>query len=314
MRVIVIGLGTQGKKRKHWAGPDFVCSVDPHVDGADFTSVQDVPLEDYDAALCCTPDETKYDLLRYLLQNKKHVLVEKPLWMEPIERLKELEALAKKNNVVCYTAYNHRFEPHFQRMKQVIESGELGKIYTCRMFYGNGTARIVRESAWRDKGLGVISDLGSHLIDTCRYWFPTAQFDFRLDHCNRFENRAPDHGIITSTHDALHVELEMTMLMWKNHFTCDILAENGSAHIESLCKWGPATFRLRKRIFPSGKPLEESMTLEHPDPTWLAEYKHFHALCQERVKTDLSQDWYIQSILSGFENSETRKKAGTSHA
>ena len=27
--------------------------------------------------------------------------------------------------------------------------------------------------------------------------------------------------------------------MWRNHFTCDVLAENGSAHIESLCKWGP---------------------------------------------------------------------------
>ncbi len=34
----------------------------------------------------------------------------------------------------------------------------------------------------------------------------------------------------------------MTLLMWRNHFTCDILAENGSAHIESLCKWGPSTF------------------------------------------------------------------------
>ena len=37
----------------------------------------------------------------------------------------------------------------------------------------------------------------------------------------------------------------MTLLSWRNHFTCDIFAENGSAHIESLCKWGPSTFTLR---------------------------------------------------------------------
>ena len=45
----------------------------------------------------------------------------------------------------CYTAYNHRFEPHFVRMRDLIASGELGAIYSCRMFYGNGTARLVRE-------------------------------------------------------------------------------------------------------------------------------------------------------------------------
>ena len=34
------------------------------------------------------------------------------------------------------------------------------------MFYGNGTARLVRDSAWRDQGAGVLPDLGSHLLDT----------------------------------------------------------------------------------------------------------------------------------------------------
>lgn len=296
MRVIVIGLGTQGKKRRHCAGEDVVCTIDS-VGSADFASVRDVPLDAYDAALCCTPDEPKYEILHYLLANRKHVLVEKPLWVEPLERLEELEALARRNNVVCYTAYNHRFEPHFQKMKETLASGILGSIYSCRMFYGNGTARLVKQSPWRDQGLGVISDLGSHLLDTCRYWFADTPLDFRLRYCNNFENLSPDHAIIASASEQLHVELEMTMLMWKNHFTCDILAENGSAHIESLCKWGPAKFSLRRRVLPSGKPLEESITLEQPDPTWMAEYQHFLGLCRTQAKADLSHDRYIQSTL-----------------
>ena len=47
--------------------------------------------------------------------------------------------------------------------------GVLGGIYRCRMFYGNGTARLVRDSAWRDDGAGVLPDLGSHLLDTARF-------------------------------------------------------------------------------------------------------------------------------------------------
>ena len=51
-------------------------------------------------------------------------------------------------------------------MKALLESGELGRVYRCRLFYGNGTARDVRNSPWRDKGAGVLTDLGSHLLDT----------------------------------------------------------------------------------------------------------------------------------------------------
>jgi len=52
------------------------------------------------------------------------------------------------------------------------------------------------DSAWRDQGAGVLPDLGSHLIDTCRFWFGDIadQFEFIGVHC--FENRAPDHVII----------------------------------------------------------------------------------------------------------------------
>ena len=85
-----------------------------------------------------------------------------------------LQANARRAGVVCYAAYNHRFEPHYVRMRDLLAAGELGTIYSCRMFYGNGTARLVRDSAWRDQGAGVLPDLGSHLLDTCRFWFGSA--------------------------------------------------------------------------------------------------------------------------------------------
>lgn len=297
MKAIVVGLGIQGEKRRKFAGTDYVASVDPAVAQADYRSADQVPLADYDAALVCVPDAAKVDLLRYFLQNGKHVLVEKPLWATHDSDIAALEQLARGKNAVIYTAYNHRFEPHFVRMRGLIAAGELGKIYSCRMFYGNGTARLVRDSVWRDTGAGVLPDLGSHLLDTCRFWFGDIADTFRVIAANRFENKASDHAIIGSEEQHPRIELEMTLCMWRNHFTCDILAEKGSAHIESLCKWGPSTFMHRRRVLPSGRPLEEVQTLPEGDPTWQAEYAHFKELCRAGTRSDLSNDLWLHRSL-----------------
>jgi predicted dehydrogenase len=198
---------------------------------------------------------------------------------------------------VCYTAYNHRFEPHYVRMAEVVKSGVLGELYHCRMFYGNGTARLVRDSAWRDQGAGVLPDLGSHLLDTANFWFGELGTAFEVMFSRQFENRSPDHVVIGSRATRPQLELEMTLLSWRNHFTCDLFAERGSAHISSLCKWGPTTFTLRTRVLPSGKPPEDVVTLTQDDPTWALEYAHFRDLCARRATADLSRDLWLQKLL-----------------
>jgi predicted dehydrogenase len=297
MRVIVAGLGVQGYKRRTFAGADFVAAVDPANPEAEFRHIEDVPVGRYEAVLACIPDAPKVQLIRYCIDNKKHVLVEKPLWGEHDADIVDLQDRARRAGVICYTAYNHRFEPHYIRMRELIASGELGRIYSCRMYYGNGTARLVRDSVWRDNGAGVLPDLGSHLLDTCRFWFGDISDDFSVVSARAFENRAPDHVVVSNERGATRIELEMTLLMWRNHFTCDILAENGTAHISSLCKWGPATFTHRQRMLPSGRPPEQSITLVQDDPTWALEYAHFIALCNGGAETDLTNDLWLQRTL-----------------
>jgi len=297
VRVIVAGLGVQGNKRRMHAGKDYIASVDPVNSDADYRNITDVPLNSYDAVMACIPDEPKVELIKYALSNSKHVLLEKPLWAAKDDDIVKLEQLARKNKAVCYIAYNHRFEPHFVKMRDLIASGKLGEIYSCRMFYGNGTARLVRNSKWRDNGGGVLPDLGSHLLDSCCFWFGSELSDFQLTAAHYFENRAPDHVIISSEENKPRIELEMTLCMWRNHFTCDILAENGTAHIESLCKWGPSTFTHRVRVFPSGRPPETKVTLVQSDPTWTSEYDHFKSLVESNICSDLSKDYWLQNQL-----------------
>ena len=297
MKVIVVGLGVQGYKRRAVAAGDFVAAVDPVNREAQYRTVQDVPADGYEAALVCTPDGPKLDLLEYLVSRGKHVLVEKPLWAKSESDIERLGRAANERGVVCYTAYNHRFEPHYVRMRELIRSGRLGRLYHCSVFYGNGTARLVRESAWRDEGAGVLPDLGSHLLDTAAFWFGDIGGDFQVVSARSFENRAPDHVVIASRSSRPQLQLEMTLLSWRNHYTCDLFAEHGSAHITSLCKWGPTTFTVRTRVLPSGRPPEEAVTLVQDDPTWAAEYAHFKALCGRRERTDLSRDVWLHKLL-----------------
>ena len=296
MRVIVVGLGVQGIKRRAIAGKEVVATVDPVHAEADYKSLADVPLSTFDVALVCTPDDAKIELLTHLLSNGKHLLVEKPLFAPDNSALEELARIAKSKGVVCYTAYNHRFEPHFVRMKQTIESGRLGKIYCVRMFYGNGTARLVRDSAWRDQGAGVLPDLGSHLLDTALFWFGKPSVPFEIYSSNRFENSSFDHFSFGANGSPV-LQLEMTLLNWRNHFYADVFAEKGSAHIQCLCKWGPSSFTFRDRKLPSGRPDEETLTLVQPDPTWGLEYQYFKKLCTIG-ESNIENDIWINSILN----------------
>ena len=298
MRSLVVGYGVQGKKRKKCAGVDFAGIVDPVASEANFKRIEDVPLNSFDAALVCTPDEVKIDLLTYLLRNKKHVLVEKPLVGESAAQLRQLQTLAEASNLALYTAYNHRFEPHLARLKGIIDSGRLGKLYWMRMFYANGTARDVRNSAWRNKGSGVLADIGSHLLDTIHFLFGEHVARFEEISFDRFENRSYDrvHFTAPAGLKAPKLVLEATMLSWRNTFNLDLYGENGTAHINCLCKWGPSTITLRGRVLPSGKPPEETDVLECPDPTWELEYRHFTELCRTGGNNVANDIWILEKL------------------
>ena len=40
---------------------------------ADFKSISDVPLKDYDAVFICLPDDKKFKVIKYCIKNEKHI-------------------------------------------------------------------------------------------------------------------------------------------------------------------------------------------------------------------------------------------------
>lgn len=302
MRILMAGLGIQGTKRSKLLGEQVTVTVDPNVPSADFRTIDSVPLDQYDAAYLCIPDGEKVALIKWLLEHKKPVLVEKPLLFESPTEAQEIQRLAEVHQVACYTAYNHRFEPHFVRMKETIQSGVLGDLYGLSMWYGNGTARDVRNSEWRDAGLGVLSDIGSHLLDSIFFMLGERCPALHAWDLRAVENKAYDWVCLGTGPGARpHIQLEATLLSWRNTFRMEVIGSKGSAHIEGLCKWGPSVFTLRTRKLPSGRPDEQVWTEPQGDPTWELEHRHFADIAYSSF-THVSTDEWIQAELERIES------------
>jgi scyllo-inositol 2-dehydrogenase (NADP+) len=301
MKTLVVGLGVQGNKRILSAGKDLVATVDPFIDGANYKSVFDVPAKDYDLAILSVPDSEKFTIIEYLVKNQKHILVEKPLFFESLNSYQYIDRLIKENKVTVYTAYNHRFDSNIQLMKQSLNQGAIGTIYHADYYYGNGTVQLVKNSPWRDSGMGVIADLGSHLLDLDYFLFGSMNEEFILNRASSFESLSPDHAVFGTKNGGVRsVSMEVSLCEWKNSFRCNIYGQLGSLHVESLCKWGKASFTHRIRKMPSGIPFENTVSTLQADQTWGSEYEFFKSMVASSKSSNLNKDIYIFQTLSNL--------------
>jgi hypothetical protein len=140
------------------------------------------------------------------------------------------------------------------------------------------------------------------MLDLCLFYFGVPEGPAQPWNCARFENASFDYFVLGFPANRPRLMLEGTLLSWRNTFSLDVFAEHGSAHVFGLCKWGPSSFVVRRRVLPSGRPPEEVITLEQPDPTWALEYEHFRTLCASGG-TNIDNDIWINSALHGVRRS-----------
>lgn len=295
MRTIVVGLGIQGNKRRLFSGSDFKFSVDPFINEADFKDLKQVDFTTFDSALLCIPDQIKLAYVKELIAQGKNVLIEKPFNIT-IEETKEIEEIARKNDVTVYVAYNHRFEPHWVTTNNLLKEKHIGEIYKVNLFYGNGTVELVRNSKWRDQGLGVIPDLASHLFDLVDFWFGLENYNLEIISANKFENQSFDNAVLRLVGKP-EVILEVSLLSWRNNFKAELIGSEGSIHLESLCKWGPTSLTVRNRMRPSGRPNEKISIITSPDPTWESEYLHFKSLIKSKNPGNLNSNLKVSLLF-----------------
>ena len=94
------------------------------------------------------------------LQAHKHVLCEKPMAMNA-EEMKKMFAAARENGVILMEAYAYLHSPYVQALKQIVDSGEIGKVdYIDTAFLTQGYSEDFR--LHKEFGGGGIYDVGCY--------------------------------------------------------------------------------------------------------------------------------------------------------
>jgi predicted dehydrogenase len=119
----------------------------PHVTPeSDFLPV--IQRKDLDAAVISTSAESHYEITKAALAAGKHVLVEKPLVLQT-DQAEELIQLADQNHLVLMVGHLLLYHPAVRKLKEYVNSGELGQVYYLYSSRINlGKVRTAENALW----------------------------------------------------------------------------------------------------------------------------------------------------------------------
>jgi len=130
---------------------------------------------DIDAVSICTANKTHCEITIDALNAGKHVLCEKPMAVS-LDECERMVAAAKENNRFLMIGHNQRLAKTHAKARNLIESGEIGKILTYRTSFGHSgpeTWAIDNKNVWffdkNASAFGALADLGIHKTDLIQF-------------------------------------------------------------------------------------------------------------------------------------------------
>ncbi len=185
MKILVNGCGYIGKVhlhsiRKFNLCDVAICEIDPaRLEEAAsefgvaerYASLDEALQHPFDGVVVCTPNFAHWHDMKQCMDAGLDVMLEKPLSSD-YATAREMAAYAKSKNRWAFVAYCLRFAPTYARIRDYVQSGKLGKVFSVRAAVAGKKAITDAKTDYRTRkklGGGVISDF-SHEIDYS-LWF-----------------------------------------------------------------------------------------------------------------------------------------------
>lgn len=132
---------------------------------------------DVNAIYVATPPGSHAEYAIAAIKMGKPVYIEKPMASSYWE-CKLIHEIADREGVDCFVGYYRRTLPYFQRVKQLLDSGEIGKVIEVKINLINPPYEydLSRDTlTWRvnpeESGAGYFYDLASHQFDFLDFFF-----------------------------------------------------------------------------------------------------------------------------------------------
>jgi len=134
-------------------------------------SIEDI-YDRVDAVVVAVPNHFHAPVSIEFLRRGIHVLVEKPMALTVDECDKMIEA-AEMSNSVLSVGLMRRYQPVSGFVKSILDKGILGEIISFDFSEGNiwQWDSVSDYRFKKDKGGGIFSDMGSHILDMVLWWF-----------------------------------------------------------------------------------------------------------------------------------------------
>ena len=150
------------------------------------TKYKDI-VKDVDAVSIVTPTKNHYQIAKFFLENKKHVLIEKPI-TNTVDQADKLITIAKKNKLILQAGHLERFNPVMERLNNEIMKPVFIEVHRLAKFNPRST------------DVNVIFDLMIHDIDIV-----TSLVKKKIKKISAFGKK-----IITNSIDIANVRIEFT--------------------------------------------------------------------------------------------------------
>ncbi|MGG1572308.1 Gfo/Idh/MocA family protein [Fictibacillus sp. NRS-1165] len=193
--------------------------------------------KDIDVINICTPSGFHATLAVQGAEAKKHIVVEKPIALLMDDTNAIIDA-CDRNDVKLAVVHPNRFRPAMKKLKEVVESGKLGKISHI-----NATVRWNRNQAYYDqapwrgtKGLdgGVLMNQAIHNLDLMLWMMGDVNEVFSMSATRIRDIEAEDvcTGLVKFTSGALGVVETATTIYPKNfEESLSIFGEKGTIKV-----------------------------------------------------------------------------------
>jgi predicted dehydrogenase len=120
---------------------------------------------DVDIVYIATPPDVHLEYAKLVAAAGKGILIEKPVGRCSAETA-EIARLCRDSGVAGFPSYYRRYQPKFEKVRELIESGAIGHVVSVRYTFRE---RLSDDEGWRSNparaGGGRVYDLAGHVID-----------------------------------------------------------------------------------------------------------------------------------------------------
>ncbi len=206
-----------------------------------FTSIEELcSAEKYDLVSICTPSGMHSEHGIIAARSGSNVLVEKPIGTKSSDADMLVQECAN-NNVKLFVVKQNRFNPPLIKLKNAVESGEMGKIYSIHSnVFWTRPQEYYDQAEWRGTYAldgGAFMNQASHYVDLM-YWLGGDVYSLfaYTDHLAR-NIEAEDSGVVSLKYkNGAFGSMNVTMLTYPKNYegSITVIAEKGTVKIGGI--------------------------------------------------------------------------------